>query len=103
MAKKPKSIRVDESEWESFIALCNSESTTATEQIEAFIRRCLDVGLPTTDEAIASPRLDERIAARIDAQMSENLELLLSELSALRSRVEAIEQQEDEMQGKLVA
>ena len=50
MTRKPISLRMDPQEWQSFVALCQNEGTTATEQISIFIRQCLAQGLPLCDE-----------------------------------------------------
>lgn len=101
MAKRPKSIRVEDDQWESFIRLCNESGSTATEQIELFITRCLEFGLPSTDEAIATDRIDERIGElaisieeridiRIDSRIDETVKALWGEISALQLRMESV-------------
>jgi hypothetical protein len=78
MRRKPISLRMEPEEWHSFVALCQDEGTTATEQISIFIRQCLAQGLPLCDEDLdtkESNRLNNRIN-----ELEEKIGLALAEL-----------------------
>jgi oligoendopeptidase F len=78
MSRKPISLRMEPEEWQSFVALCQNEGTTATEQISIFIRQCLAQGLPLCDEDLdtkESNRLNNRIN-----ELEEKIGLALAEL-----------------------
>jgi hypothetical protein len=78
MSRKPISLRMEPEEWQSFVALCQNEGTTATEQISIFIRQCLAQGLPLCDEDLdisAANQLNNRIN-----ELEEKIGLALAEL-----------------------
>jgi hypothetical protein len=80
-------------EWQSFVALCQDEGTTATEQISIFIRQCLAQGLPLCDEDLdISPanQLNNRIT-----ELEEKIGLVLAELQL---RVTELEEENERLQ-----
>ena len=93
MTRKPISLRMEPEEWQSFVALCQDEGTTATEQISIFIRQCLAQGLPLCDEDLdvgASNRLNNRIT-----ELEEKIGLALAELQL---RVTELEEENERLQ-----
>ena len=93
MRRKPISLRMEQEQWQSFVALCQEEGTTATEQISIFIRQCLTQGLPLCDEdldASAANQLNNRITEfeeKIGVALAE-LDLRLIELEEENERLQ---------------
>lgn len=93
MTRKPISLRMDPQDWQSFVALCQDEGTTATEQISIFIRQCLAMGLPLCDED-----LDVRESNRINNRINELEEKIGLALAELRLRLTELEEQNEGLQ-----
>jgi hypothetical protein len=84
---------MEQSEWQSFVALCQDEGTTATEQISIFIRQCLAMGLPLCDED-----LDARASNRINNRINELEEKIGVALAELRLRLTELEEENERLQ-----
>jgi hypothetical protein len=93
MTRKPISLRMEPSEWQSFVALCQDEGTTATEQISIFIRQCLAQGLPLCDED-----LDISAANRLNNRINELEEKIGVALAELRLRLTELEEENERLQ-----
>ncbi|MCT7963994.1 hypothetical protein NG791_25285 [Laspinema sp. D1] len=93
MTRKPISLRMEPEEWQSFVALCQEEGTTATEQISIFIRQCLLMGLPLCDED-----LDIRESNRLNHRINELEEKIGLALAELRLRLTELEEQNEGLQ-----
>ncbi len=93
MTRKPISLRMEQSEWQSFVALCQDDGTTATEQISIFIRQCLAQGLPLCDED-----LDIRESNRLNNRINELEEKIGLALAELDLRLIELEEENERLQ-----
>jgi hypothetical protein len=93
MNRKPISLRMDPEEWQPFVALCQNEGTTATEQISIFIRQCLLNGLPLCDED-----LDLTEANRLNHRINSVEEKIGVALAELRLRLTELEEENERLQ-----
>ena len=93
MTRKPISLRMEPEEWQSFVALCQDEGTTATEQISIFIRQCLAMGLPLCDED-----LDISPAHQLNNRITELEEKIGLALAELQLRVTELEEENERLQ-----
>ena len=93
MTRKPISLRMEPEEWQSFVALCQDEGTTATEQISIFIRQCLAHGLPLCDED-----LDTSAANQLNNRITELEEKIGLALAELQLRVTELEEENERLQ-----